>query len=248
MNFDPFGDFETAGYLQNALRLKDPDEVKASEHFSFELSLEDALIFLSAQKHLNYFSVLKVHEILFGDFYHWAGKDRNELVPHLSIFKGAREDEHFTVFEYPHLIQLAVEYALKLASDRDKFRKKPGEVMGQLAFAHPFLDGNGRTILLIFMELSFRAGFSVDWSKTNKDDYLRTLSREIREPGKGHLDRYLQPFIIEIHSRDEWPLTIGSFKGLDGLDKGQMNYSDINDPLVTKHYKSYQSQHLDNKT
>ncbi|WP_369801877.1 hypothetical protein [Pantoea sp. SM3] len=49
MIFDPFGDFETAGYLQNALRLKDPDEVKASEHFSFELSLEDALIFLSAQ-------------------------------------------------------------------------------------------------------------------------------------------------------------------------------------------------------
>ncbi len=40
--------------------------------------------------------------------------------------------------------------------------------MGQLAFAHPFLNGNGRTILLTFMELSFRAGFSVDWSKTKK--------------------------------------------------------------------------------
>lgn len=120
--------------------------------------------------------------------------------------------------------------------------------MGQLAFAHPFLDGNGRTILLTFMELSFCAGFSVDWSKRNKDDYLRTLSREIREPGKGHLDRYLQPFIIEIHSRDEWPLTIGSIKGLDGLDKGQISYSDIDDPLVRKHYKSYQSQHLDNKS
>ncbi|ORM65405.1 cell filamentation protein Fic [Pantoea rodasii] len=248
MIFDPFGDFETAGYLQNVLSLKDPDEVKASEHLSFELSLEEALQFLSKEKQLNYSSVLKVHEILFTGFYHWAGKDRNKLVPHLSIFKGAREDKHFTVFEYPYLIQPAVEYALKLASNMVKFREKPGEVMGQLAFAHPFLDGNGRTILLFFMELSFRAGFSIDWSKTMKDDYLRALSVEIRDPGKGHLDRYLKPYIIEIHSRDEWPLIIGSIKGLDGLDKEQMNYSEIDDPQVRKHYKSYQSLHLDNES
>ncbi len=30
--------------------------------------------------------------------------------------------------------------------------------MGLLASSHPFLDGNGRTILLVFMELAFRAG------------------------------------------------------------------------------------------
>jgi len=34
MTFDPFGDFETAGYLQNSLQLKDPTEVKESEHLS----------------------------------------------------------------------------------------------------------------------------------------------------------------------------------------------------------------------
>lgn len=72
MNFDPFGDFDTAGYLQNALMLKDPDEVKASEHLSFELSLEDALQFLAAEKHINYAPLLKVHEILFSGFYPWA--------------------------------------------------------------------------------------------------------------------------------------------------------------------------------
>lgn len=47
MNFDPFGDFETAGYLQNALQLKDPIEVKESEHLSFELSMEDSLRYLA---------------------------------------------------------------------------------------------------------------------------------------------------------------------------------------------------------
>lgn len=116
--------------------------------------------------------------------------------------------------------------------------------MGQLAFAHPFLDGNGRAILLIFMELSFRAGFSIDWSKTNKDNYLRALSNEIREPGIGHLDNYLQPFIVDIASRNEWPLIIGGIVGLDGLDKEQIHYSDIDDPEIKKHYKCYQSQYL----
>lgn len=50
MIFDPFGDFETAGYLRNTLQLKDPVEVKESEHLSFELSMEDALGYLAKKK------------------------------------------------------------------------------------------------------------------------------------------------------------------------------------------------------
>jgi cell filamentation protein len=50
MNFDPFGDFETEGYLQNSLKLKDPTEVKESEHLSFEASIDDALAYLAKKK------------------------------------------------------------------------------------------------------------------------------------------------------------------------------------------------------
>lgn len=109
---------------------------------------------------------------------------------------------------------------------------------GQLAFAHPFLDGNGRTILLVFMELSFRAGFAIDWSKTQKDLYLRALSDEIREPSTGHLDRYLQPFVVEISSREEWPGIISGIKGLDGLDKDGITYESLDNPEVQQIYKT----------
>ncbi|MNI03063.1 hypothetical protein D3C81_363910 [compost metagenome] len=139
MIFDPFGDFETAGYLQNSLQLKDPTEVKESEHLSFELSIEDALAYLAKKRSIDYKAVLQVHQILFSDFYHWAGKDRNELVPHLAVFKGSYEDPHSTAFERPDLIRMSVDYALKLAANKKRFRDHPGEVMGQLAFAHPFL-------------------------------------------------------------------------------------------------------------
>lgn len=244
MSFDPFGDFETAGYLQNLQSLKDPIEVKESEHFTFELSIEEALSYLAQKKPLDYKAVLKVHKILFGGFYPWAGKDRNELVPHLAVFKGSLHDPHSTVFERPALISMAVDYAFKLAAN-EKFKEKPGEVMGLLAFAHPFLDGNGRTILLVFMELCYRAGFAINWSETSKDDYLRTLSGEIREPLKGHLDNYLKPFVVDITSRDEWPEIIGGIRGLDGLDKEDITYESLDNPEVQQIYKTYRAQHQD---
>ncbi|MFT8211711.1 MAG: Fic/DOC family protein [Symbiopectobacterium sp.] len=242
MTFDPFGDFETAGYLQNVLRLKEPDEIKRSEHLSFELSIEDALSYLAQTKIIDYPVILKVHEILFSDFYPWAGKDRHELVPHLAVFKGSKDNPHHTAFERPDFIRKAIDYALQLVADKKRFRERPGEVMGLLAFAHPFLDGNGRTILLVFMELAFRAGFAINWSETNKDDYLRALSDEIRDPSQRYLDNYLIPFVINISSRNDWPKIIGGIKGLDGLDKENISYGSLDDPEIQRIYLTCRAQ------
>ncbi|HEX4549836.1 Fic/DOC family protein [Pseudomonas sp.] len=244
MMFDPFGDFETEGYLRNSLQLKDPTEVKESEHLSFEASIEDALVFLAKRRLIDYKAVLRTHEILFSGFYPWAGKDRNELVPHLAVFKGSKDDPHHTVFEHPDLIKRSVEYALELAANKKRFRDRPGEVMGQLASAHPFLDGNGRTILLIYMELCYRTGFAIDWSMTSKDQYLLALSNEIRDPFQGHLDSYLTPFVIEISSREEWPQMIGAIKGLDGLDKEGIAYGNLDNPEIQQLYRTYRSQSI----
>lgn len=242
MSFDPFGDFSTAGYLRNSLQLKDPEKIKRSEHLAFELSLPDALNFLSSQKVLNYNSILSVHQILFSDFYPWAGKDRNELVPKLAVFKGSSDNPRHTVFEQPALIRRACEYALSLAGNHDSFLQKPGEVMGLLAFAYPFLDGNGRTLLLVFMELAFRAGFAIHWGQTNKDEYLQALSREINEPAGRHLDKYLEPYIVPISRREDWPQIIGEIRGLDGLDKENVSYGSLNDPEVQIIYQTYRSR------
>jgi cell filamentation protein len=67
--------------------------------------------------------------------------------------------------------------------------------MGYLAHAHPFLDGNGRTLMLVHSELAHRASFSIDWSKVSKESYLDALTRELERPGTGELDSYLKPFV-----------------------------------------------------
>ena len=88
-----------------------------------------------------------------------------------------------------------------------------GEVMGTLAYAHPFLDGNGRTIMVVHTELATRAGIRIDWVRTDKQDYLAALTQELDRPGKGELDSYLKPFVGPAASRDVASTTLGTMRG-----------------------------------
>jgi len=87
--FDPFGDFDTAGYLRNTDRIKDPRIVKRIEHEAFLVNMPDALEHLANQRQIQYETFLETHRILFSDFYPWAGQGRAATSPHLLVSKGA---------------------------------------------------------------------------------------------------------------------------------------------------------------
>ena len=106
---------------------------------------------------IGYDDFLAVHRILFGGLYPWAGTDRVELIPDKAITKG---DVLFAT-------------RATAVGDRDLARAgarpdgRPARlIMGLFAYGHPFLDGNGRTMLLVHAELCRRAGMSVDWTRT----------------------------------------------------------------------------------
>lgn len=61
---------------------------------------------------------------------------------------------------------------------------------------------------------------------------------------KGHLNDYLQPFVVDIAHRDEWPGMIGGLKGWDGLDKERITYESLDNPEVQKIYATYRAQSL----
>jgi cell filamentation protein len=81
---------------------------------------------------------------------------------------------------------------------------------------HPFLDGNGRTIMTVHSVLTQRAGFSIDWSATTKDAYLDALTEEIEDPSRGHLDAYLKPFMRDVIAYEHLATAIVRTPGLDG--------------------------------
>jgi cell filamentation protein len=166
VTFDPFGDFATEGYLRNFEKGKDLAIVKRAENASFTTGLDEAFASLAKAKTLSYDDVLKTHGILFGAVYPWAGQDRTQTAPKLTIKKGP------VMFANAPEIRAAVEFALRKGQDKDYMKARPGEIMGYLASGHPFLDGNDRTIMTVHTVLAQRAGLSIDWAATKKEAYL----------------------------------------------------------------------------
>jgi cell filamentation protein len=114
---------------------------------------------------------------------------------------------------------------------------KPGEVMGYLAYGHPFLEGNGRTIMVVHSVLADRAAFSIDWAATGKVEYLSALTKEIDRPGKGELDAYLKPFIRKAASQGGIAANVAAAPGLDGNADNAV-LGDTRDPALKARYET----------
>lgn len=235
MAFDPFGDFAARGYLRNTLALSDPESVKRLEHSLFMANLDVAIEMLRTCERIDYGSFLEVHRILLEDFYPWAGQDRAATAPDLYISKGDVR------FAQASEIRRAVDYGLDLA--RKDLRAKCGTVMGQFAFGHPFLDGNGRAIMLVFGELCHRAGFGIAWERTTKTDYLTALTQELDDPRSEPLTTYLTPFITGQVPHAAYSETLNELPGLSGMarfiDEGRDVVGYTSDPASKKVYEAY---------
>jgi cell filamentation protein len=199
LSFDVFGDAAERGYLRNTAGLHDLEKVKSLEHRFFRKNVEAALNEAARDWPLTFLTLKQIHRTLFEPLYPWAGQDRQSLVPDVAIGKSG----DFYLFAPGREIGRAVDYALRQGNDPRFMREKPGEVMGSLAFAHPFLDGNGRTSMVAHAVLAQRAGISIAWEETDKWHYLSALTNEMKLPGDGHLDNYLKPFIRPAVGRHE---------------------------------------------
>lgn len=232
--FDPFKDFETMGYLRNLYKEKNDQIIKNIEHQMFVRNMSKAIRFLSSVNFVTYSEFLAVHRYLFSEFYPWAGQDRAVTSPNVGISKAGIQ------FCNPVDIRRAVNEGLRIGQIRDVMREKPGEVMGLFAYGHPFLDGNGRTMLLVHMELSYRSGFSIAWENTRKKDYLDALSEEIHRPGRGVLDKYLLGFVTDCNSRSDWESRIVGMKGLDGSRQSDLEEENLSDPVAREKYQQFE--------
>ncbi|MBQ3205854.1 MAG: Fic family protein [Peptococcaceae bacterium] len=111
------------------------------------------------------FSALQtIHQYLFEEIYDFAGKIRT-----VNISKG---NFRFAPVMY---LQAALDNIDKMPqSTFDEIVEKYVE----MNIAHPFRDGNGRS-MRIWLDLIFKAELQkvVDWSKVDKEDYLLAMER-----------------------------------------------------------------------
>jgi cell filamentation protein len=145
------------------------------------------------------------------------------------------------LFAHPRDIRRAAETSLTDGQNPLAMRQRPGEIMRCLAYAHPFLDGNGRTIMVVHAVLSQRAGFSINWAATSKNDYLTALTKEIDEPGKGLLDEYLKPFIRSEITDKELVEHVRNMSALRGTPlaqpEGDAVLGRVEEPAVAERYR-----------
>ena len=190
---DPFEDYETAGYLRNVYGVRDLELIGHLETAVFQQEVLGTVRYLRRVPILQYEHVKETHRQLFISLYPWAGEDRSVTAPTIAIAKGGYK----TLFSHPAACRLAAEHALRHGQELKYLRAHPGEVFGALAHAHPFLEGNGRTILTIFAELTRRAGFHITWETIDKRQFLDTLTKELLEPSRGIMDQLVLPYVQE---------------------------------------------------
>ena len=168
------------------------EEERISKKKAIDLFEKDILKNLPAGT----FSTLQtIHKYLFADIYEFAGEIRN-----VNIAKGN--------FRFAPLMYLkpALENIDKMPqSNFDEIVEKYVE----MNIAHPFREGNGRSIRIWLDHiLKNEIGKVIDWSKVDKEDYLLAMERS---PIKDIEIKYLlkEALTDEINSREVY------MKGID---------------------------------
>ena len=83
----------------------------------------------------------------------------------------------FKDFAFPDEIERALDYALRFSEEN--LREQPGKAFALFAYAHPFLDTNGRTLLTVHSELMRRVGKHIRWNDLEPSDFLIALTDAI---------------------------------------------------------------------
>jgi cell filamentation protein len=185
VSFDPFCDAKTRGYLRNIHGLPEGKQLKKLEHQDFALFLPDVLLHLEELRDPAYGDLLTVHRELFGGLYPWAGQDRFELFPGSVVSKGE------TVFAVSDDIQKAFDLGMS-------HRQTPGQTLGHLAYAHPFLEGNGRALFTFFDDHLRRKRLALDWATLGKTSFLQALDAQISNPNGNSMDVALKPHLSQV--------------------------------------------------
>ncbi|KRL85154.1 protein adenylyltransferase Fic [Ligilactobacillus apodemi] len=182
--------------LENKLGIKNQAELKLKEEL---LTKKRAKQLIETGKLFEFevgtFKELAaIHQYLFQDIYHFAGKIRDVNL--------AKDDFAFAPRMF--LVQ-SLEYIDKLPQENfDEIIDKYAD----MNIAHPFREGNGRsTRLWLDNLLRAKLGKIVDWNKIDKTEYLNAMKRS--PISTGELKYLLQNNLTDDLSKESF------FKGID---------------------------------
>jgi len=140
----------------------------------------------------------RLHRQLFGDVYEWAGEVRT-----IDLSKGTTRfcTSHRIVPEADKVMQALGDMAPWHAS-RDVTIGHIAECFGELNLIHPFREGNGRTARLFFEHFLALHGYTVNWGKVERDNWIAACIAAVEcdyTPLEEVLDRCIDDLPQEPH-------------------------------------------------
>ncbi|WP_245610696.1 Fic/DOC family protein [Xenophilus azovorans] len=163
---DPYCDPQS-GVLRNRLGLQDEAALAAAER---ALSSIAASRIEFAPPPYDLHALQALHRQLFGDVYDWAGELRT-----VDISKSGTR--------FCHVSRIAVEAAKIFGAlagknwleglARPALVRECAVAYGDLNMVHPFREGNGRALRLLFEQIVINAGHAIDWWQVRPEAWLQ---------------------------------------------------------------------------
>ena len=146
------------GTLKNKLNIKDAAELAQKEYLG---SAVRALAFLRKNKKITSVEDLKkIHKIMFGWLYDWAGQIRD-----YELIKGDTEFLEYT------RIKFGIE----------EIDEKMRQLLDRLNYLHPFREGNGRSSKLFLQAFAANHGQVIDYPRSNKELIIAQNNADINQ-------------------------------------------------------------------
>lgn len=161
---DPYIDPLT-GLLRNKLGISDPVAFDRAERRLVSQRYSEGL----PRGAFDLAHLRAIHRHLFQDIFDWAGELRT-----IEIAKGG---DDFQPARFLEVGMRNIHDRLKTQNflkglERDGFAQAAGPIMGDLNYAHPFREGNGRAQLAYLKLLAANAGHKLDLRRIKSADWI----------------------------------------------------------------------------
>lgn len=117
-----------------------------------------------------------IHKHLFQDVYEWAGELRQVDIAKSDWFLPYGRIEMGVNDVHKRLSKQNFLRGLK----RDEFSAQAGHILGDINYAHPFREGNGRTQTQYLKQLCELAGHPIDLTKLSRDSWIEASIKSTR--------------------------------------------------------------------
>lgn len=168
-NVDPYV-YEGTDILRNVLGLRDPEILSLVEMFVSADAMAE-LRRASPPKAFDYDHLMSIHRTIFADIYPFAGKARTIDVWKEEIVLNGRSADYAKPAEIAARASEAMEELTQYPWPKKSTAKDWVALAGMMAriwIAHPFREGNTRTVLMLLDQFTRSRGVEIDFTQLSK--------------------------------------------------------------------------------